>query len=261
MKLFSIFSMLLFSLSSFANTFSFNNYDNDTRLCLATKDCFEHNGQIIDLRSPAKKMIDEGLRCDYSKGLCGDTQMYSKLSPTGVSKILGHGKEKSMFIPLSINQSDALLLLGSLSLGTIVFANDREVMDFVQNNKSQRTETVASIANLLGREAIIPIAAGAYFVGAVMDNGKLKQIGLFTISTGLATQLVTEVFKKTFQRVRPNESDSPYDFGEEGNNSFFSGHTSGAFSLATVIAETYKDNPIVPFLAYGAATLTAYARM
>jgi membrane-associated phospholipid phosphatase len=31
--------------------------------------------------------------------------------------------------------------------------------------------------------------------------------------------------------------------------------------MATVIAEVYKDKPLVPYLAYGAAAVTAYARM
>lgn len=263
MKFLTTLSMCLLSLNALASTFHFGDYNNDSPKCLASKECIEHNGQIIDLRSPVARMYDKTFKCDYQQGLCANNeQLFSRLTPAGASQIFGHSKEKSYFIPLSIKESDALILLGSLSLGTIVFANDRQIMDFVQNNKSQRTASVASVANLFGREAIIPIVAGAYFMGAVMDNGKLKQVGLFAVSTGLATQLVTEIFKKTFHRKRPSGSESPYEFFTGGSDySFFSGHTSGAFSLATVIAETYKDNPVVPFLAYGTATLTAYARM
>lgn len=263
MKFLTIFSMFLISLNCLANTFNFADHNSDTSKCLARQECMEHNGQIIDLRSPVAQMYDKAFKCDYQRGLCSNNQqLFSRLSAAGASQILSHAKETHYFIPLSIKESDALLLLGSLSLGTIVFANDRQVMDFVQSNKSQRTAAVASVANLFGREAIIPIVAGAYFMGAVMDDGKLKQVGLFAVSTGLATQLITEIFKKTFQRKRPNSSDSPYEFFTgENDYSFFSGHTSAAFSLATVIAETYKDNPVVPFLAYGTATLTAYARM
>lgn len=264
MKLLPFVTTLLLSFNSFASSWDFSSYNNrrEYEVCLATHQCMEHNGEIIDLRSPITKMYHDTFKCDYQTGSCANNiPLYSQLSPDNVSKILSTTKEKSYFIPLSISQSDALLLLGSLSLGTIVFANDRQIMDFVQSNKSEKTEAVASVANLFGREAIIPIVAGAYFMGAVMEDGKLKQVGLFAVTTGLATQLVTEVFKNSFQRVRPNGTDSPYDFGHPGNNSFFSGHTSGAFSLATVIAETYKDNPVIPFLAYGVATLTAYARM
>lgn len=222
--------------------------------CRATGDCMEYNGQIIDLRSDAKRAVDslrETSMTDSDLPVLNKEE-YSKLT----------GQEGSQyFIPIELRQSDMMILAGALSLGVVVFANDREIMDFIQENKTPISGPVTTIGNLVGREAIIPIAAGAYFIGAVMKNGKLKKVGLFAVASGLATQIVTEAFKKTFHRVRPNGSESPYEFFEEGNNSFFSGHTSGAFSLATVIAEVYKDKPLIPYLAYGIATMTAYARM
>jgi len=184
------------------------------------------------------------------------------LTQNDFSKLFGKDNTRpEYFIPIEFRSSDMLTLTGALSLGVVVFANDREIMDYVQNSKVDSMEPITNIGNLLGREAILPIAAGAYFVGAIMKDGKLKKVGLFTIAAGLATQIATESFKKSFKRVRPTDGDSPYDFLEDGNNSFLSGHTSAAFSLATVIAEIYKDKPAVPYLAYGLATLTAYARM
>ncbi len=230
--------------------------------CLTTGDCFEYNGKLIDIRSDARRELDSLSNCDPLISNCllevGDNSV-PVLTQKEFSSI-AKGQTK-YFIPLELRTSDMVILATALSLGTVVFANDREVMDFVQDNKTTTTEKITALGNIMGREAIAPIAAGAYFIGAVLDNGKLKQIGLFTVATGLATQIVTEAFKKSFQRMRPNASDSPYDFFEDHNNSFFSGHTSGAFSLATVIAEVYKDKPIVPVLAYGVAALTAYARM
>ncbi len=231
--------------------------------CLITSQCFEYEGQIIDLRSNGARAFDELSGCDPLIDDCLSSD-YREMSPifdtTEFSTLVGQ-EGSEYFIPLDLQKSDLNLLVGALSLGTILFKNDQEIMDFVQDHRTEKTESVASIANLFGKEAIPPIAAGAYFLGAIMDNGKLKNIGIFTVGAGLATQIVTEAFKKSFQRVRPKTAESPYEFFEEGNNSFFSGHTSAAFSLATVIAHTYKDKPMVPFLAYGAATLTAYARM
>lgn len=242
MKLFSLMSSLLFLTLSMSSSWA------------------QYNSEI-DVRTNIQIMMDNAPRCTYYSGGCENNKnLYTKLSATGASKILQQSSDKSYFIPFNIKNEDSLILVGALSLGTIIFANDREIMDFVQNNKTERTQKVADIANLFGREAIIPLVAGSYFMGAVMDNGKLKQIGLIAIPVALATQLTTEIFKKTFKRTRPNGTDSPYDFFEDGY-SFFSGHTSGAFSLATVIAEVYKDHPVVPYLAYGVATLTAYARM
>lgn len=231
--------------------------------CLITSQCFEYNGELIDMRSSGARALDELSGCDPLTEDCLSSD-YKKLSPifnqTEFSALVGPDGSK-LFIPIDLQKGDLGLLVGALSLGTILFKNDQEIMDFVQDHKTQTTQSVANLSNLFGREAIAPIAAGSYFIGAIMHNQKLKNIGIFTVSAGLATQIVTEAFKKTFQRTRPNTAETPYEFFEEGNNSFFSGHTSAAFSLATVIAETYKDKPLVPFLAYGAATLTAYARM
>lgn len=69
----------------------------------------------------------------------------------------------------------------------------------------------------------------------------------------------------TAQRDRPNSGASPYRW--EGphlnlkNVSFCSGHTSSAFSIATVFAEQYKDSPYVPAVAYGLATLAGLSRI
>lgn len=229
--------------------------------CLIDKSCIEHNGKIIDLRGEAKRSLDSLMSCNPLKENCIDyaaSQPMTELSLKEFKKLVGpNGTEH--FIPLE--KSDLIKLAGALSLGTIVFAHDREIMDFVQKNKLSYSDEVRTFGNIAGREGILPVAAGAYFMGAVLKNGKLKQVGMFTITTAIATSIVTEVFKKNFTRVRPNGTDDPYEFFTEENYSFFSGHTSAAFSLATVIAEVYKDKPVIPYLAYGAAALTAYARM
>lgn len=170
-------------------------------------------------------------------------------------------EKPSYFIPLSLTKEELILLAAGTSLGLVVFNQDQELMDFVQDHKTVTTEKITSVGNLLGREAIIPIVAGSYFLGVVLKDGKLKQVGLLSVAAGLAAQIVTEGFKVGFGRKRPIADQGPYAFWQEGSKSFFSGHTVGAFSLATVIAETYKDNKIVPYVAYGLATLTAYSRM
>ena len=241
--------------------FAFNAFAEPS--CLVTRECFEHEGKIIDLRSKAGQELDKISDCDPLIENCLSQIQDENLPVLSHKdfKRLTQNDRPELFIPLDLKSSDMMILAGAMSLGIVVFQNDREIMDFVQENKTETLGKARTIGNLLGREAIAPIAAGSYFMGAVLKNGKLKKIGLFTVTAGLATQIVTEAFKKSFNRKRPNASNDPYDFFEENSYSFFSGHASGAFSLATVIAEVYKDKPLVPYLAYGAAAITAYARM
>ena len=211
----------------------------------------EYNGEIIDLKPRYLKNIN-------LTSLSTETPV---LNEKEFRKIVGdEGVE--YFIPIDLNGSDLAILAGALSLGTVVFNNDRQIMDFVQENKTIAPDGIGEFGFFLGgRQGIPLIAGGAYFMGAVLENGRLKNIGIISVYTGLATQIVTDAFKKTLLRTRPSNSDDPYEFGREGNMSMFSGHASGAFSMATVISEVYKDKPLIPYLAYGLATVVAYSRV
>jgi membrane-associated phospholipid phosphatase len=76
---------------------------------------------------------------------------------------------------------------------------------------------------------------------------------------------LVQIVKSTTGRARPNSSgtttplqwDGPFFYGK----SFYSGHTSSAFSVASVIAYRYRDTPWVPWVSYGLATLGAMQRV
>lgn len=63
--------------------------------------------------------------------------------------------------------------------------------------------------------------------------------------------LTTEVISFAADRDRPDGS----------SRSFPSSHTAAAFALATVIADEYRNDKTVSYLAYGFATMTAYGRL
>lgn len=172
-----------------------------------------------------------------------------------------HRDFKSYYIPVPITDKELITLVAATSLGFVIFSQDQELMNFVQERRTETTQKFANVGNIFGSEAIPPIAIGSFFLGAVIKDGKLKKLGIYTVAAGLATQLVTEMFKKAVNRVRPNRDVGPYEFGVSGNYSFFSGHSSGAWSFATVIAHIYKDTKWVPYVAYGMAALTSYARV
>lgn len=219
--------------------------------CLADKSCIEHEGRIIDLKPRYLREFD----------FSAVPTEAPTLSRSEFKKVLGK-EAPEYFIPVDLNGSDLAILAGALSLGTVVFKNDREIMDFVQDTKHVAPDGIGDFGFFLGgRQGLPLVAGGAYFMGAVMKNGKLKNIGIIAVPVGLATQIVTDAFKKSLLRTRPVNSSDPYEFGNEGNFSMFSGHASGAFSMATVIAEVYKDKPLVPYVAYGVATLVAYSRV
>lgn len=173
----------------------------------------------------------------------------------------GTGKGET-FLSLDLSDKEMIALAAATSLGLIVFNNDEEIMDYVQRERNDVPQGVEDFGNFVGsRAGNASIMAGSYFLGVVLQNNKLKKVGLVSIAAGIATAIVTEGFKVSYGRMRPIAGKGAYEFFSDGK-SFFSGHTSSVFSIATVISEVYGDEyPIVPWLAYGVATVTAYSRM
>lgn len=214
-------------------------------------------------------MIEEVKACRKSLYGCTAQQELEIAQFTGnvlssytLDEYLSSDTQKSYFIPLALDNQELLLLAAATSLGVVAFHNDQEIMDTVQRHKSNVTAPIATVGNFLGSSAFLPIAAGSYFLGVYYENNKLKNVALFTIGASLAQSIVTTAVKMAAGRARPNTGEGPYSFFNKGDKSFYSGHTAEAFTLATVISEMYKEEyPIVPWVAYGLATVGAYARM
>ncbi len=168
-----------------------------------------------------------------------------------------------VYISLAGADKSVLALAAAASLGLIVLKGDDDLMDIVQKNKNDDTKKLAAFGYEMGRkEGLLPIVAGAYFLGVIFDNGKLKDIGIISVGAQLAAQMVVEMAKVTFERQRPREGAGAYAFDVDGGKSFISGHAAGAFSLATLLTEIYGDQfPIVPYISYGVAAITAWSRM
>lgn len=225
----------------------------------------------FDYASLSKAYLDKMENCRYAFVGCTDEEKLSMLLSRG--DILGAdqfldltiediGSPHSLFIPLELSDKELLTLAATTSLGIIAFKNDQEITNTITAHRSHLTEQISNVGNFLGSGAILPIAAGSYFLGVLYQDNKLKRVGLFTVGASIASAIATTVVKNTFERVRPNENRGPYNFFEKGNASFYSGHTAEAFTLATVISEMYKeDYPIIPWISYGLASITAYARV
>lgn len=92
----------------------------------------------------------------------------------------------------------------------------------------------------------LPVLAGAKTLQLNDRNGTVQ----LTWALG-STLLSTELIKSQINAVRPDGS---------GNDSFPSGHTAIAFASARFMQKRY-GNDISPIALYGAATLTAIARV
>ncbi len=152
-------------------------------------------------------------------------------------------------------------LVAGVTIG--LYAFDEDIKDWIQDN---RHDDVSEFAERFGDgKIVLPSLVLFYAVGHAAKNTKAQRTALLTIENVVITGIFTQLMKYSFQRHRPNTG-NPFDsfdgpFGGGDKLAFPSGHTSLAFSIATPIATEYKDNVIIPPLAYGLAALVGWSRM
>jgi membrane-associated phospholipid phosphatase len=108
-------------------------------------------------------------------------------------------------------------------------------------------------------------SAAALGVGAIAKSQPIKNFALDNLQAQVYTGAVTLLVKELTHRARPIEGKGAYawygPFHGNGNQSFFSGHASLAFSTATMIFLHSHKKWWVGVLSYGVATGVAVSRM
>jgi membrane-associated phospholipid phosphatase len=173
---------------------------------------------------------------------------------------------KMLASPVNWDGSDWLkagLVIGATSG---LFFADTGIRDFAQKNQSSPGDKVAAVGNVLGDPLYtLPPLGLFYLYGHLNDDPKARQTSLLAVESLAISGIFTWTLKLTAQRPRPftGEASSRWNGPslKIANYSFPSGHTTTAFSIATVLAEEYDNNPYVPPIAYGLATLTGFARI
>lgn len=159
--------------------------------------------------------------------------------------------------PLRLRGGDARWLL-PLGLSTAALVTtDPYTADFDDNRS--RDNVSHAISRLGSAYTTAAIAGTFYLAGRVKNNARARETGLLGAEALIDGGIVSLALKSATQRPRPREQDGRGEFFDRGNT-FPSGHAIEAWSLATVIAEEYKDRPFVRFSAYSLATAASIAR-
>lgn len=150
----------------------------------------------------------------------------------------------------------SLVVVGAMALA------DRRVASYLDRHKSATTDRVASDFEPFGREYAAYVVGGFLVAGDLARDENAKAVAVDGLSTTLiAAGLVTPALKLVTGRSRPRAGKGAHDFHPlSGGESFPSGHTTAAFSVAATVAEHYRAL-WVKGLAYGLASTVAYARM
>ena len=148
------------------------------------------------------------------------------------------------------------LIVGSIAL------LDQPARDYLQRQRGDGSQRVADFFEPFGAEYALGTLAGFALVGFTGNRPTARAVALDgTVSSMIASGMIVPMLKALTGRSRPRELQGAHDFnGFGGGESFPSGHTTEAFTVAASIAENYH-RPWISGLSYGVAGLVGYARM
>jgi PAP2 superfamily len=126
-----------------------------------------------------------------------------------------------------------------------------------------------SSANTGFGEGLFPV--GVYLIGLARGDSYAQKSGILSMEALADAEAVSEVIKNISRRKRPIDIPAYGDFSSTwfkagpgvlvNRGSFLSGHTTGAFAVATVFAERYRGHRWVRFIGYGLAGLVSFSRI
>lgn len=205
------------------------------------------------------------------------TLKMKKDNKTPFFKALGQDLGHIITSPLRIKGKD-LLTIGSVVLITGILINNDEAIysDFkdYQAKHSWVNKLSPKITKLGDGGFSLGLAGAFYLGGALFKNERAKETAKLTLMTFIHTGLVVQIGKHFTGRQRPS-----WDKGNDGwagpsgffkrykpyqishYDAFPSGHTISIFGTATVVAEMYRDKPLIPIVSYSLATLCGLSRV
>lgn len=142
---------------------------------------------------------------------------------------------------------------------------DRTLREELASGGQGEMEGLSRVANRLGRpQTFVPVLGALYLGGELADNDGLSSAAVHVAAALAAAGAVNGTLKYSVGRRRPPENEDPHLFRpfnpDNAWQSFPSGHTVVAFSLAAAVSEE-AGRPWVSALAYGTAGVVGWSRM
>lgn len=157
-----------------------------------------------------------------------------------------------------------IFAVGAAAVGASMVFVDNNTGNESQEDRSNRSDNMAKLANNLGTGFSLVVLGVSAGVGWIADEPRPLQLARDGLEASIiASCIIAPTLKFVVGRARPDQSPDENDDYKpfSGNNSFPSGHTTQAFAIASVIANTYRDHWWAGALAYGVAGTVGYARI
>lgn len=159
--------------------------------------------------------------------------------------------------------------LGATGLGVYLTYHffDNRIKNFSERNKSKFSEKMSSAAEKIGRSQYpLAVLVGTYLGANFFEDDQLRLASFVATEAILISGALCLVTKLAVGRARPFKLEGKSSFVgpttfASSYKSFFSGHTTTAFALASSFAEIYSNKSWVSYLSYSLATITGISRI
>jgi membrane-associated phospholipid phosphatase len=166
---------------------------------------------------------------------------------------------------VDINDSNLRLIAGTILTTGLLFLSDQALLESIARLKNPVVDDILGTAKYFGNGYAVA-GAGSFLVlgGLIVNNKHMKTLGVYVLEGFAYSSLCVTAVKFLAGRARPWTGRGPYFFEPfhytDEFTSFYSGHTTEAFTLASVFAH-YFPTPAMGIVAYTLATLTGIERI
>jgi membrane-associated phospholipid phosphatase len=186
-----------------------------------------------------------------------------------VRKVIVHGLNDSKALitsPARWNNKE-WLLAGSVAAGTgaLILWGDQPVYNFSNKLHTPELDVFFRYSEPLGNYYPVGLIAVMLTRGIISKDQMSTETAFIAAEALLISTVAVQIVKNTVGRSRPNPAGSttPHQFNGPffKGTSFYSGHTTAAFSVASVFAYRYRHTGWVPWVSYGLATIAGLERI
>jgi membrane-associated phospholipid phosphatase len=201
-----------------------------------------------------------------SKAVGNDSIQYPALNKTYIKSYWYDSK--SVIISPAKWRTKQWIELGIVAgAGVLAYTQDEKIQQYFTGHQSVTGDNLSKyVFEPFGRYA--PVIIGSLYLGGRLAKDKrLAGTSLTAAKALVVSSVFAAVTKQLTHRHRPYQDDIPDHANWDGPfascefNSFPSGHSTAAFSMATVFAMEYSSTIWIPILSYTLATGTAISRL
>ncbi len=165
---------------------------------------------------------------------------------------------------VSFNETKDWELAGTAAVIGIGYSVDNNIHSFSQRNITSLNDKIFSIDKVYGSGYTLIGVAGIYGYGLFLNDPAVRKIGLQTIEAVGYAGVITTIVKSIVGRSRPYTNDGKATFHpfntQAAETSFPSGHSTVAFAMSTVLANS-TNSTFLKIVCYSAAGLVACSRI